>query len=159
MKKQRRAATQRPPRRAARNTNVPTKLGSYLLFDGTCKEALEFYKSVFGGALTLTTVGESPMAQMFPPQLHARVVHARLSVAIGDISASDWLAQNETPIHGNMVCLYLDGGTREELKRVFEKLSAGGKATDPLQEQPFGYYGALNDKFGVRWMFHTDRKS
>jgi PhnB protein len=54
-----------------------------------------------------------------------------------------------------MVCLYLSGGTFQELSTLFQKLSEGAQITDPLQEQFFGYYGALNDKFSVRWMFHA----
>jgi PhnB protein len=133
-----------------------TRLNPYLLFDGSCRQAMGFYEAVFGGALTLTTVGESPMAPMFPPSLHARVVHARLTSDVVDIPASDWLAQDETPVRGNMLCLYLSGGKYEEMKGLFEKLSEGGTVTDPLQKKPFGYYGALNDRFGVRWMFHAD---
>jgi uncharacterized glyoxalase superfamily protein PhnB len=37
--------------------------------------------------------------------------------------------------------------------------SDGAEVTDPLKEQFFGTYGTLNDKFGVRWMFQTDKKS
>jgi len=55
--------------------------------------------------------------------------------------------------------VYLSGGTLEELKTLFERLSDGAEVTDPLKEQFFGTYGALNDKFGVRWMFQTDKKS
>lgn len=142
-----------------REVNRPmTKLNSYLLFDGTCRQAMEFYKSVFGGELTLTTVGDSPMKTVFPAALHGRVVHARLKSEIVDIPASDWLMQNETPIRGNMICMYLNGGSYQQLKGLFEKLSEGGTVTDPLQEKPFGWYGAINDKFGVRWMFQTDQK-
>jgi len=52
----------------------------------------------------------------------------------------------------------LSGGTLEELKTLFKRLSDGAEVTDPLKEQFFGTYGALNDKFGVRWMFQTDKK-
>jgi PhnB protein len=135
-----------------------TRLNTYLLFDGTCKEALTFYKSVFGGELEVTTVGDSAMNTMFPPALHSRVVHANLKSDLVEIPASDWLAQNETPVRGNMMCMYVQGGTPAELKRLFEQLSDGGTVTDPLQQQAFGFYGALNDRFGVRWMFHTDGK-
>jgi uncharacterized glyoxalase superfamily protein PhnB len=76
-----------------------------------------------------------------------------------EVSASDWLALDETPIRGNTVCLYLSGGTREELRTLFERLSEGAEVTNPLKEQFFGMYGALNDKFGVRWMFHSNKKA
>ena len=75
-----------------------------------------------------------------------------------DISASDWLRPTENPIRGNTVCLYLSGGNPDDTKSLFSKLSEGADITDPLSDQPFGLYGALNDKFGNRWMFHSDSK-
>ena len=132
---------------------------TYLLLDGTCKDAMEFYKSCFGGELVMTLVGESPMKSYFPETMHKRVVNAKLVSGSVNISASDWLRPDQKAVQGNTVCMYLSGGTRSQMKEIFEKLSAGGNVTDPLQEQPFGMYGALNDKFGNRWMFHTDSKN
>jgi len=139
------------------NKNM-THLTTYLLLNGACKPAMQFYKSVFGGELTLTTVGESPMKNAMPPAMHDKVLNARLISEGIDISASDWLRPAQKPIQGNMVCLYLSGGTFDELKIFFDKLSEGADITDPLREEPFGTYGALNDKFGIRWMFHADKK-
>ena len=93
-----------------------------------------------------------------PTVQHEKVIHARLRSRNVEISASDWLRPDRTPIRGNTVCLFLSGGTLGELKALFEKLSEGAELTDPLTEQFFGTYGALNDKFGVRWMFQTDQK-
>lgn len=135
-----------------------TTLSTYILFKGNCKEAMEFYRSVFGGQLIQTSVGQSPMKNSFPESMYNRIVNARLIGRNVDISASDWLRPTETPVQGNMVCLYLSGGKPSELKAIFEKLSLGANVTDPLRVEPFGTYGALNDKFGVRWMFQTDQK-
>jgi len=132
-------------------------LSTYLLFDGNCRAAMEFYRSVLGGELTMTTVGESPMKTFFPPALHGRVVNARLRSAWADLSASDWLRPNQARVPGNTVCLYLHEGTIEETKALFAHLAEGAEVTDPLSEQPFGIYGALNDRFGIRWMFHAQR--
>lgn len=131
------------------------QLTTYLLLPGTCKEAMVFYHSILGGELTMTSVGESPMKGMFPPEMHAKIVNARLKSKLADISASDWLRPTQAPIQGNTVCLYLSGGSREDTKTAFSKLSDGADITDPLVEQPFGLYGALNDKFGNRWMFQS----
>ena len=90
--------------------------------------------------------------------MHDKVINAQLKSSNINISASDWLRPEQTPILGNMVCLYISGGTFQELKLYFDKLSEGADVTDPLKEQFFGTYGALNDKFGIRWMFHTDQK-
>ena len=84
-----------------------------------------------------------------------KVLNARLTKGSLDISASDWLLPSRTPVRGNMVCLYLRGGTIQDINSLFQKLSEGAQVTDPLQEQFHGYYGALNDKFSVRWMFHS----
>jgi PhnB protein len=130
-----------------------TTLTPYLLFDGTCHQAMEFYKSCFGGELTVTKVKDSPAKDQMPPVQLNKTLHARLKSGNLEISASDWLRLDRTPIRGNTVCLFLSSGSFEELKALFEKLSEEAEVTDPLKEMFFGVYGALNDKFGVRWMF------
>lgn len=135
-----------------------TTLSTYLLLDGHCKPAMEFYQSIFGGELIMTKVGESAIKDMMPPAMHEKILNAKLSSNNISISASDWLRPDQTPIVGNTVCLYLSGGTFSELEILFDKLSEGADVTDPLKQEFFGSYGALNDKFGIRWMFHTDQK-
>ena len=135
-----------------------TKLTPYLLFDGKCREAMEFYQSCLGGQLTLTKVKDSPAKDQMPALQQDKVLNAHLSMGKLEISASDWLALHETPIRGNTVCLFLSGGTFQDLKTVFDQLSQGAEVTNPLKEVFFGVYGALNDKFGVRWMFQTSRQ-
>jgi PhnB protein len=138
--------------------NEMTTLAPFLLFDGKCQPAMEFYKSCFGGELAATKVKDSPAKDFMPASQHEKIVNARLRNGKLEISASDWLRPAQTPIRGNTVCLYLSGGTLEELKTRFKRLSEGAEVTDPLKEQFFGTYGALNDKFGVRWMFQIDKK-
>ena len=139
--------------------NEMRTLTPYLLFDGKCQQAMEFYKSCFGGELTATKVKDSPARDLTPAVQQEKILNARLRSGNLEISASDWLRPDRTPIRGNTVCLYLSGGTIEELKALFKRLSEGAEVTDPLKEQFFGTYGALNDKFGVRWMFQTDKKA
>ena len=131
-------------------------LSPYLLFDGTCRSALEFYHACFGGELTVTTVGESVLRDAMPAALHPLVLNARLKTPHLEISASDWLLRDRSLCHGNTVCLYLSGGTAEDVRRYFDRLSPGAQITDALQQMPVGLYGALNDRFGIRWMFHAD---
>jgi len=140
-------------------TEAPTrKLSTYILFSGNCREAMTFYRDVLGGSLRLTTVGDSPMAAKFPEPTKGKIVNATLTGKDIDISASDWLRPDKPVVQGNNVCLYLKGGKPEEVSAVFEKLSSGADVTDPLRKEPFGVYGALTDRFGVRWMFQTDDK-
>jgi PhnB protein len=152
------AAAQNKTAQTDKEQSSKMQLSTYLLFDGDCKQAMEFYHSILGGDLTVTTVGESPMKNVFPPSMHAKVVNARLKSATIDIAASDWLRPNQKRIQGNAVCLYLSGGTPAETTAIFRRLSEGADVTDALSEQPFGLYGALNDKFGIRWMFHANKQ-
>jgi PhnB protein len=136
---------------------MPT-LTTYLLFDCRCEPAMQFYKSCFGGDLQMMKVKDSPAAERLPAAQREKVINARLKSNVVDISASDWLRPDRERVPGNTVCLYLSGGSLQELKALFEKLSEGANVTDPLREEFFGCYGALNDKYGVRWMFQTDKK-
>lgn len=145
-------------RKASEEGSSGMLLTIYLLLDGTCKDAMAFYHSIFGGELTMTTVGDSPMKAAFPVAMHERIVSARLKSKTVDISASDWLRPTERPIRGSTVMLYLSGGSPDETRALFSKLSQGAEVTDPIGDYPFGLYGALNDKFGNRWMFHSDTR-
>lgn len=135
-----------------------TNLTPYLLLDGKCRQAMEFYKSCLGGELIITIVKDTPAKDQMPASQREKILNAGLESSNVDISASDWLRPDQTPVRGNTVCLFLSGGTLGELKSLFKKLSDGGEITDPRGQQFFGAYGALNDKFGVRWMFHTHSK-
>ena len=135
------------------------RLMPYLLFDGRCRQAMEFYQSCLGGDLTLTKVKDSPAKDQMSAAQQDKVLNAQLRAGQWEISASDWLALDETPVRGNTVCMFLSGGSFQDLKTVFDKLSQGATVTNPLKETFFGVYGALNDKYGVRWMFQTGKQN
>jgi PhnB protein len=140
-------------------TNQLTTLTPYILFDGNCQQAMEFYKSCFGGELTILKVKDSPAKDHLPPSVHDKILNSQLKSGKIDLSASDWVLLDRTRIEGNSVRLYLRGGTARELKVAFEKLSEAAEILDPLRETFFGVYGGLNDKFGVRWMFQAEKSS
>lgn len=132
----------------------------FLLFDGNCAEAMAFYHKCFGGELTLTKLGDSPMKGMLPPEKHERIINAHLKSGDIEISATDWMASPDfDPIQGNMSAIFVVGKTREELSAVFEKLRDGdnNERLQELHELPFGIYGQLYDKFGVQWIFKGER--
>ena len=100
-----------------------TTVTPYLLFDGNCKPAMEFYKSCLGGELTQMKVGDSPAKEFLPPNQHEKTVNARLKSGNIDISASDWLRPDRERFPGNTVCLYLSAPSPGELRVLFERLS------------------------------------
>jgi PhnB protein len=135
-------------------------LTPFLLFDGNCAEAMSFYQSCLGGELTLTKVSDTPMKDQMPPEKHGKVTYAHLTSGSLDFSATDWLHATRTPQRGNMVSIYISGGTYDELKRIFDKLAVGAdrELLDDLRDLPFGTYGHLADKYGVHWFFQGEAK-
>jgi PhnB protein len=132
-------------------------LNSYLNFSGKTQEAMEFYKSVLGGELTIQTFGQAKMAK--DPKDENRVMHAVLKTDGFVLMASDTMPGKEAEV-GNNVHLSLNG-TAEEKERMtaaFEKLSEGGKVVMPLGEQFWGdIFGMLVDKFGIHWMMNIGK--
>ena len=133
----------------------------FLIFEGNCSEAMEFYKSCLGGELTITRIRDTPMKDHMPPAQQNKVAYAHLKNDAIDLSATDWLHPTRRPRPGNTVCIYLSGGTYSELRPVFDKLAAGADPTllDDLRDMPFGSYGHLADKYGVHWFFRSEKKS
>ena len=123
-------------------------LEPYLFFKGNCREAMEFYKSVFGGELQMSTVGESPEVPGMPNLNKDWIMHASLK---GDVNlmasdtqkASDKMAKVE---------LSLGGTDEDKMRKIFDGLSTDGTVRMPLEKQFWGdVYGAVTDKFGVEW--------
>ena len=129
-----------------------TQINPYLHFNGTCREAMEFYRSSLGGELKLMTVGESPMAARMPAAMHQRILHAVLVKEGFTLMASDMMGP-EGIRQGNALSLSLVCDSRPDLESAFAKLSAGGKVTHALQEEFFGLHGSLTDRYGIDWMF------
>ncbi len=127
------------------------KLTPYLNLHGRCTEAMNFYKDIFGGELTINTAGDSPAKDQMPEHLHKQVLHSHLVSSVIEIMATDMAPT--APVEGNTVYLALICSGEEELKSLFEKLSAGGKIEQPVTQAFFGWFGSLEDKFGKHWMF------
>jgi PhnB protein len=128
---------------------VATRLNPYLRFDGTARQAMEFYQSIFGGELKINTFGEFGMQDS--PQAD-QIMHAQLETEAGyTLMASD--TPPGMPYNpGDTITISLSGD-EEVLKEYFAKLADGGKIGTPLEKQMWGdEYGDLTDKFGVSWM-------
>jgi PhnB protein len=130
-------------------------LTPFLLFEGNCAEAMQFYAACFGGELILTRLGDTPMKHQFPEEQHHKITNAILKSGAVEFSATDWLHPTRAPKQGNTTAMYLTGDSLDDLKPVFDKLSDGAdrQFTVELREMPFGIYGRLTDRFGVEWFF------
>ncbi len=129
---------------------MATLLNPYLSFPGTARQAMEFYRDVFGGELTLSTFGEYA-----PPDTPGAdgIMHGRLSAPGGlELMGAD-TPPGEEHKPGNDVSLSLSGEDAETLRAWFQRLADGGSVTVPLEVQMWGdEFGMCTDRFGVRWM-------
>lgn len=131
----------------------------FLLFEGKCAEAMNFYHYCFGGELTVLKVEDTPMKANFKEKDYKKVIYSLLKNEKIEISATDWLHPTRLPKQGNTVAIYIEGADKSELERIFEKLLEGADKNllDPLTTVPFGTYGHLADKFGVHWFFRGEK--
>ncbi|MCW3127075.1 MAG: glyoxalase [Bacteroidetes bacterium] len=133
------------------------QINSYLTFGGNCREAMTFYQSCLGGELYFQTIGESPMADKMPAKIKDLILHSTLTLGNLILMASDMTPQSGLTV-GNAVSLMLDCTSEEEIKGYYEKLSAGGEATHPLEESFWGaLFGDLTDKYGNHWILNYTR--
>ncbi|MEF9907243.1 VOC family protein [Streptomyces sp. P9-A2] len=135
---------------------MASQLNPYLAFDGTARQAMEFYRKVLGGTLELGTYGDFGSAEMPDPD---KIMHATLSTADG-FTVMAWDVPERVPFDpGTNVALYL-GGDDAGLREYFEKLSAGGRVAMPLKKQIWGdEAGTLVDRFGITWMCNIKQPS
>ncbi len=128
-----------------------TRLNPYLGFRDSARQAMEFYKTVFGGNLTLNTYGDSHASQ--DPTEQNKIMHAMLETDNGIVfMASD--APNDMELdEGASISMSLSGDNEAELRGYWDKLSEGANVTMPLEKAPWGdTFGMLTDTFGTKWM-------
>ncbi len=134
-----------------------TQINSYLTFSGNCREAMNFYKDCLGGALTMQTISESPLAEKMPPQMKESILHSTLTNQNLVLLASDMVGEKGL-IRGTAMSLMLNCSSEEEIRNFYQKLSAGGETTHPLEISFWGaLFGDLTDKFGNQWILHYDK--
>ncbi|CAN5292663.1 VOC family protein [soil metagenome] len=128
---------------------MSVSLNPYLMFVGKAKEAMEFYKTIFGGELTTTPYDEAD------PN---RLMHAELKTDNFVFMASDG-DENDTTENGANIKMSLVGDDEETLTKYFNELAEGGKIEQPLTKAPWGdMFGMLEDKFGIHWMMNISAK-
>ncbi|MGD0749832.1 MAG: VOC family protein [Anaerolineales bacterium] len=136
---------------------MQTRLNPYLSFKSNARQAMEFYKTVFGGKLQLKTFKEYHASQT--PDEDDLIMHAELNASESLLfMASDTPARNEFHPGTNM-SMSLTGENEKELRTYFQKRSAGGKVSMPLEKAMWGdMFGMCTDKFGINWMVSITAK-
>ena len=130
---------------------MPSVLNPYISFGDNARQALEFYKGVFGGNLSLNTFGEygDPNA----PGSDG-IMHGQLETDNGmTLMAADTPPGMELSDGGGNITISLSGDDEQQLRGYWDKLAEGGNVTMPLEKQMWGdVFGMCTDKYGVPWM-------
>lgn len=132
---------------------MSVRLNPYLGFRDNAREAMEFYRSVFGGELTLNTFAEFQASE--DPAEQDKIMHSMLTAPNGLVlmGADTPNSMGYTPGDNYSVSLSGDAEDEQVLRGYWEKLSQGATVTAPLETAPWGdTFGMCTDKFGVSWM-------
>ncbi len=134
----------------------------YLMFDGKCKEAFEFYKNAFGKEFAdINFFGDMPPQEGMPPlseEQKKMIMHVKLPIS-GEtvLYGSDIFPGTPGFSSGDQFSVSITADSREEADALFTKLSDGGTVTMPLADTFWGaYFGMWKDQFGIDWMINYD---
>ncbi|WP_433621251.1 VOC family protein [Nocardia sp. CA-120079] len=129
---------------------MTSRLNPYISFSDSARTALEFYRDVFDGSLTMQTFGD--MGDKDAPGADL-IMHGMLETPSGfTLMASDTPPGMEYK-PGSSISISLSGDAPDELRGYWDKLSAGGTVTVPLEKQMWGdEFGMCLDRFGIAWM-------
>ena len=132
---------------------MAARLNPYLTFQGNAREALEYYRDILGGTLTLMTYTEGGMTEN--PDDADRIMHGQLEndsgfTLMGADAPSGVPGQ---PMSGVQISLSGDTATDAELSGYYDKLAEKGSVVEPLVTAPWGdKFGMVTDPYGVLWM-------
>jgi PhnB protein len=134
---------------------MTSRLNPYLNFNGNARQALEFYTSVFGGELTLSTFAD--LGAPDSPDAN-RIMHGQLETTAGyTIMAAD--VTSDMPYQPPAgLSVSLSGDDVDVLHGYWDKLSGSGTVTMPLAKQVWGdEFGMCTDQFGVPWLVNISQ--
>lgn len=136
-------------------------LSTYLTFDGNCRDAFEFYRSVFGGDFhVLSTFADGPADVEVAESEKNKVMHVSLPIGDSVLMGSDNSSYGPALQVGNNFSLSASAESRVQGDQLLAALSAGGTVTMPMEETFWGaYFGMCTDQFGINWMVVHEQTS
>lgn len=133
---------------------MTTRLNPYLSFRDNARQAMEFYHSVFGGDLTLSTFGEMHASE--DPAEKDKIMHSVLTSSGGLVLMGSDTPQSRTFTSGGNGAVSLSGEDQAELRGYWDRLSDGGTILAPFERAPWGdLFGMCIDRFGVNWLVNV----
>lgn len=135
---------------------MAVRLNPYLSFRDNAREAMEFYRFVFGGELSLNTFAEFHASE--DPAEQDKIMHSMLETPKGLVlMGADTPNSMEYQPHSG-ISMSLSGDDESDLRGHWDALTKGGTVVTPLEPSPWGdIFGMCVDQFGVNWMVNIAR--
>jgi len=122
----------------------------FLNFNGNCKQALDFYKNVFGAQIVeCTTYKEAEMTENDNEKDF--IMNSNIMIGGILISCADNLEQNSHS--GNQIALWLETDSEESFHTIYSKFESQNLTILTEKEETFwnSIYAKVQDDFGVIW--------
>ncbi len=134
------------------------QMNPYLMFQDQARDAMAFYREIFGGELTMQTFAEGGMSA------HAsnddRIMHAQLVTEHGLVLMASDVPDAVPYESGSAISISLSGDDEPTLRGHFDALATGGTVIEPLRQAPWGdVFGVCVDRFGTSWMVNISGAS
>jgi len=127
----------------------------YLFFDGSCEEAIDFYKTTVGAKVEMMMrFKEAPPEMPAAPEHAEKIMHATVQIGDSTVLMSDGHCNGQAAFQGFAMSLIVADDAEAAAK--FAALGAGGQVQMPLGKTFFSpSFGMLTDRFGVSWMVYV----
>jgi PhnB protein len=133
------------------------QLNPYLMFQDQAREAMQFYRDVFGGDLETMTFADAGMSGAEVND--ERIMHAQLTTPEGLVLMASDAPDGAPHEPGSAIVLSLSGDDEQRLRGCFDALADGGTVVEPLGPAPWGdVFGACDDRFGISWMCNISQR-
>ncbi|GAC1596117.1 MAG: VOC family protein [Ginsengibacter sp.] len=140
-------------------------VNAYLVFNGTCETAFNFYKYVFGKEFSsFSRFSDIPPSEDMPIPIPEECKNLVLHVSLPLRKETILMGSDANPnmgvvTVGQNISLSIGTDSKEEADKIFNRLAEGGNITMPMANTFWGaYFGMISDQFGNSWMVNCDIK-
>ena len=132
------------------------QINPYLLYDGNCEAAFNYYAKVLGGRIDMMMTHDSaPPSMPVAPGWQKKIMHAQITIDDEVLMASDAPPGHFSKPQGFSVSLRVEEPA--EAERMFQALAEGGSISMPIGQTFWARrFGMCVDQFGIPWMVNCE---
>ncbi|MBS2211329.1 VOC family protein [Carboxylicivirga mesophila] len=135
-------------------------INPYVNFNGSCEDAFNFYRNVFGGDFEYVgRYKDMPSEKPISEADANKIMHISLRISKETVlmGSDTHEAFGQPCVPGTNISISVNTDSEKEAENIFNSLSADGQIIMPLGKTFWGsYFGMFTDKFGINWMVSYD---